>query len=99
MFLRSTVMRPSSHKLILGIVVAAFAALSGVPVGSTATWELGDLFVSVTNGGYQLRDKTGASKDSLTDPNGGVSRGCALNSSLSLYTVNASNNAVTKYLF
>src|SRR5712692_630406 len=94
-------MHGSARRLTLGIVVSAFATLSGARlVGSSTTWDLGDIFVAVGSGAYQIRDSTGALKDpSLTlVTNGGTSRGCALNSSLSLYTVNASNNAVTKYL-
>ena len=95
-------MRSSSRRLVLGMTVSVLATLSGVRlVGSSTTWDLGDLFVAVGGGAYQIRDSTGALKDpSLTLVTaGGVSRGCALDSSLNLYTVNAANNAIAKYPF
>ncbi len=84
------------------IAAAVVIPLSGNIAHSHATssipWNIGDVFVGVSNGKYNVYDNTGALKDSVNDGQGGFTTGCAFNGGLDkLYTTNFSNTKVEVY--
>src|SRR5713226_3253758 len=92
-------------KLVLTLVTLVMLAsaiaipLSGRIVHSHAAssipWNIGDVFVGVSNGQYNVYDNTGVVKDSVNDGQGGFTTGCAFNGGLDkLYTTNFSNTKV-----
>lgn len=63
-----------------------------------ASWDVGDVFVGVSNGTYQVYDNNGVFKETISDGLGGFTTGCAFNPDLSrLYTTNFSNTKVVVY--
>ena len=62
-----------------------------------ADWVLGDVFVGVASGSYNVYDNSGVFKETISDGLGGITTGCAFDSNLDLYTTNFSNTKVIKY--
>ena len=68
------------------------------PPGSPAyTWDIGDVFLGVGGGSYQVRTPDGGLIDAVYDGLGGLTTGCAFSSNGDLYTTDIDNNAVEVY--
>jgi len=76
----------------------AISLLHAQQNGSPA-WVVGDVFVAVGSGKYEVRDKTGALKQTITssvNPKKDVA-GCWFDSQFNLYTADFNNTKVVKY--
>ena len=61
-------------------------------------WQVGDVFVAVSNGSYQVYDSSGNLKEMISDGMGGYTTGCAFNGALDkFYTTNFGNTKVVVY--
>jgi len=86
-------------KLILTSILVVTALVSAVAfmvrdtyAASSVPWNLGDVFVGVGNGQYNVYDNKGVLKDSVNDGQGGFTTGCAFDGGLDkLYTTNYTN--------
>ncbi|GAN32216.1 MAG: hypothetical protein DYG83_12230 [Candidatus Brocadia sp. AMX2] len=81
--------------LVIGLLI--FLASPAVSV-KAAAWQVGDVFVGVSGGSYQVYDNTGVFKETISDGLGGFTTGCAFNNALDkLYTTDFSSNVVVVY--
>ncbi|MGI8586145.1 MAG: S-layer homology domain-containing protein [Chloroflexia bacterium] len=62
-----------------------------------STWNIGDVFLGVGNGMYQVRAPDGTLKETLDGGTGGYTTGCALDSAGNLFTTQIGANEVLKY--
>lgn len=53
---------------LLALVIAALPALRVEPVSASTAWNVGDVFVGVASGTYQVYDNNAAPKETLADP-------------------------------
>jgi hypothetical protein len=89
----STVRRTFTVMAVVTLLVACHIALQ-----ATTTWNLGDVFVGVSNGQYQVYDNHGVFKETIADGLGGFTTGCAFNPLLTrLYTTNFGHTKVVVY--
>ena len=73
-------------------------AILPLSVQAATPWVVGDVFTGVSTGQYQVYDNNGLFKETITQPQGGFTMGCAFNPPLTkLYTTNFSNTKV--YVF
>jgi hypothetical protein len=80
------------------LLAGAFLLLSvGTPALASTTWNIGDLFLGVANGSYQVRDQAGALKETLTTGRGGFTTGCAFDAADNLYGTEFSANNVSVF--
>src|SRR5262249_37762428 len=71
---------------------------AGSSLRAQVTWNVGDVFVAVGGGQYQVHDNTGALKQTITDNFAkGATAACSFDSLFNLYTTNFDNTAVTKF--
>ena len=91
------------RRTAVGVCVPLFSFIALLLISAriqAASWNLGDVFVAAASGGYKLLDSGGTLKDSLpAAAPGGIANGCALDSSLNLWTVNGGNNQILKFPF
>src|SRR5258706_9842950 len=66
-------------------ILLAWIGVAGTPPAEAADWTRGDLFVGVSGGKYQIRDSTGALKETITGPFSGATTGCAFNNDLTSF--------------
>src|SRR2546428_12471291 len=66
-------------------ILLAWIGLAGTPPAEAADWTRGDLFVGVSGGKYQIRDSTGALKETITGPFSGATTGCPFNNDLTSF--------------
>ena len=72
---------PVAAVLLVGTLIGHPQAAEG------STWNIGDVFVGISNGNYQVYDNTGIFKETIFNGLGGFTTGCAFNPSLTkLYT-------------
>jgi hypothetical protein len=67
-----------------------------IPLHGSTTWQLGDIFVGVGNGQFQVRSNAGTLKESIAAGNSGDTAGCALDASLNVFLVNTSLGRIIK---
>lgn len=79
---------------ITGAMVVA-SLVFAVPA-QAATWVVGDVFLGVAGGNYQVRSATGALKETVNGGSG-FTTGCAFDKSGNLYGTFFSNNTVVKF--
>jgi len=65
---------------------------------AVTTWQVGDVFLGVANGSYQVRAPNGTLKETLNAGASGYTTGCALDTDGNFYGTEFSNNIVRKYL-
>lgn len=84
---------------LLPMVIGLWILLSGMSVSvKAAAWQVGDVFVGVSSGSYQVYDNSGVYKETISDGLGGYTTGCAFNNALDkFYTTNFTSNAVVVY--
>lgn len=81
----------------IGAVVAVLiASLVFAAPARAATWVVGDVFLGVANGNYQVRSSTGALKETVNGGSG-FTTGCAFDKLGNLYGTFFSSNAVVKF--
>lgn len=83
-------------RIVMGTTLALVGAALCVPLQGSTTWELGDLFVGVGNGQFQLRSNSGGPKDILSAGAPGDTAGCGLDASLNAYLVNTTQSVIVK---
>ncbi len=96
----SRLWRPSSLALVLLAAVMAFSVLgrSTPAAQATTTWNVGDLFLGVSVGQYQVRAPDGTLRETLTTITGsGFTTGCAFDAADNLYGTEFGTNSVTKF--
>src|SRR5713226_2963107 len=87
--------RPAWLILLVGIYISLASQL--VPV-EAADWVIGDVFVAVGNGSYQVYSNSGVLKETISDGLGGFTTGCAFNRGMSrLYTTKFTSTKVKAY--
>ena len=78
-------------------VVSPLIALH-ISLGASTAWNVGDVFVGVGSGQYQVYDNNGVFKETISDGLGGFTTGCSFNPPLTrLYTANFTNGKVVVY--
>lgn len=84
---------------LLPMVIGLWILLSGMSASvKAAAWQVGDVFVGVSSGSYQVYDNGGVYKETVSDGLGGYTTGCAFNNALDkFYTTNYYNSAVVVY--
>lgn len=83
---------------ILSMFGLTLSPFSGYNAEASTAWGVGDLFVGVSSGSYQVYTNAGVLKEIISDGLGGFTTGCAFNPSLDkLYTTNFSNTKVVVY--
>ncbi len=82
--------------MALTLIFVAGPTTSG-PAQAATAWNVGDVFLGVSGGSYQVRDNAGALKETINDGLGGFTTGCAFDAAGDLYTTNFSNTKVVKY--
>lgn len=60
-------------------------------------WRVGDVFVAIGNGQYKVYGNAGNFKETISDGQGGLTGGCAFDSTYHLFTTNISNAKVLRY--
>ena len=83
-------------RIITGTAVAWGIAAVCIPLYGSSTWELGDMFVGIGNGQFQVRSNAGTLKETVTAGNSGDTAGCALDASLNVFLVNTTLNRIIK---
>lgn len=76
-------------------VSATTLVLSAAPAYAS-TWAVGDVFLGVESGNYQVRDPSGALKETL-NAGSGFTTGCAIDKAGNLYGTYFSDNKVVKF--
>jgi hypothetical protein len=72
--------------------------VAGSSLRAQVTWNVGDVFVAVGGGQYEVYDNTGAFKQTITDSFAkGATAGCGFDSLFNLYTTNFDSSAVTEF--
>jgi len=72
--------------------------LQPLPAAASTTWSVGDVFVGINGGQYQVYSNAGVLKETISDGLGGFTTGCAFNGALDkLYTTNFGNTKVVVY--
>jgi hypothetical protein len=89
--LRAAIVRQS-------VILLASATLLSHPARATTNWDIGDIFLGVASGTYQVRDQAGALKESLVTGRGGFTTGCSFDQSGNLYVTEFSANNVSSFL-
>jgi hypothetical protein len=85
------------------MLVLAVAVLGVLPAGATAsTWDVGDVFAAIgfgSAGSYNVYDNNGNFKETITDPSGDGTTGCAFRPGPlgDLYTTDFGFSQVVKY--
>ena len=85
----------TSKPMLLG--GACLLLLMQNPALAISTWNIGDLFLGVANGLYQVRDQAGALKETLKTGRGGFTTGCAFDANFNLYVTEFSVNRVSVF--
>lgn len=80
--------------LTLGLTAALNTRTTPV---EAADWAIGDVFLGVANGSYQVRAPNGTLKETVNSGLGGFTTGCAFDSKGNLYTTQFSANQVTVF--
>jgi hypothetical protein len=84
-----------------GRAALALALLALGPMAATAssaTWNIGDVFVGVGNGKYKVYDNSGTFKETIDQGNQATyTTGCAFDSKFDLYTTNFGGGQVIKF--
>ena len=84
--------------VLLLVSVSVFWFSQPQPARAITTWQVGDVFVAVGNGSYQVYDNAGNFKETISDGLGGTTSDCAFNPALNrLYTTNYSHTKVVVY--
>ena len=89
-------MHRSLVRIITGTAVAVGIAAVCIPLYGSSTWELGDIFVGIGNGQFQVRSNAGTIKETIAAGNSGNTAGCALDASLNVFLVNTTLNRIIK---
>jgi hypothetical protein len=63
----------------------------------SSVWNVGDVFLGVSNGQYQVRTQDGTLKEIISDGRGGFTTGCAFDTTGNLYATNFGTSVVDKY--
>jgi hypothetical protein len=63
----------------------------------SSVWSVGDVFLGVSNGQYQVRAQDGTLKEIISDGRGGFTTGCAFDTVGNLYATNFGTSVVDKY--
>jgi hypothetical protein len=87
-------MKRTMLKSLQIIVVVVFAGWANFLLASD--WRVGDVFVGIGNGQYKVFDEKGL-KETISDGQGGLTGGCAFDSTYHLVTTNISNAKVLRY--
>jgi len=74
-----------------------FLLLIGTPA-LASTWNVGDLFLGVDNGQYQVRDQAGVLKETLTTGRSGFTTGCAFDKNDNLFVTEFSADQVSIFV-
>ena len=82
------------RKLHITLVVVLAGWASAL---QASDWRVGDVFVGIGNGQYKVFDKDGNFKETISDGQGGITGGCAFDSTYHLVTTNISNAKVLRY--
>ncbi len=77
--------------------MAAITSPNVAPKAANAVWNIGDVFLGVSNGQYQVRAPDGTLKEVINDGLTGYTTGCAFDSTGNLYTTNFGSSVVDKY--
>jgi hypothetical protein len=67
------------------------------PAFASTTWNIGDVFLGVANGTYQVRDQAGVLKETLVTGRGGFTTGCSFNATDDLFVTEFSANNVSVF--
>ncbi|NIP16724.1 MAG: hypothetical protein GWM87_00090 [Xanthomonadales bacterium] len=72
---------------IKSLLVAGIGTLIFIGSGALAstTWNVGDIFIAISNGSYEVRDQSGNLKETLSTGRGGFTTGCAFDGNDDLY--------------
>jgi hypothetical protein len=89
-------MHRSLVHIITGTAVALSIAAVCIPLYGSSTWELGDIFVGIGNGQFQVRSNAGTLKETIAAGNSGDTAGCALDASLNVFLVNTTLSRIIK---
>ncbi|MBI4136667.1 hypothetical protein HY469_01240 [Candidatus Roizmanbacteria bacterium] len=81
------------------VLLPLFMLVAVTTSHAATTWNVGDVFVGISSGQYQVYDNAGVFKETVTDAQGnGFTTGCAFNNALDkLYTTNFSNAKVNTF--
>jgi hypothetical protein len=85
---------PRIPRLML-LAGACLLLLTGTPALASSTWNVGDIFLGVASGQYQVRDQSGVLKETLDTGRGGFTTGCAFSSNDNLYVTEFNANQVS----
>ena len=85
--------------LLIPTVLAVIVASIFTPLTALAatTWNLGDVFVGVEGGKYNVYDNSGVFKQTISNPAGGYTTGCAFDKAGNFYGTYLSANQVIKF--
>ena len=94
-------MKPAHPTLGFALVLymsLGFALPSPSPAEQPAQWRMGDVFIGVGDGSYQIFDRQGGLKQTLSDEQGGFTTACGFNPGLDqLYTTNYTHTRVVVF--
>ncbi|MGH2724511.1 MAG: hypothetical protein ACRDI0_09670 [Actinomycetota bacterium] len=84
---------------LLWVIAVSTVLLSVPPASASTTWNIGDVFVGVANGSYNVYTNDGTFKETISDGSeGGFTTGCSFNPDLSqLYTTSFSAGTMPVY--
>lgn len=89
-------MQRSLVRIIIGTAVALGTTAICIPLHGSSTWELGDIFIGIGNGQFQVRSNAGTLEETITAGNSGDTAGCALDASLNVFQVNTTLGRIIK---
>ena len=89
-------MQRSLVRIITGTAVALGTTAICIPLFASSTWELGDIFIGIGNGQFQVRSNAGTLKETIAAGNSGDTAGCALDASLNVFLVNTTLSRIIK---
>jgi hypothetical protein len=88
-------MNTSTLRGLQVIAAVVFAGWANFLLASN--WRVGDVFVGIGNGQYKVFDKDGNLKETVPNGQGGMTGGCAFDSTYHLFTTNISQAKIFRY--
>jgi len=79
------------------LMTMGFLALFSTVAAAETTWNVGDVFLGVANGEYQVRDADGNLRETLSTGRGGFTTGCAFDANDDLFVTEFTTGNVSSF--